>query len=58
MGERGGGGNERVKTKTEWISMKVPDTHAKERRKKHNCDVNKQYMSNNENEKQVMGENE
>lgn len=28
---RGGGegGNERVKTKTEWVSMKVLDTHAK-----------------------------
>lgn len=31
------------------------DTHAKNQ---NNCDVNKQYTSNNENEKQVMGENE
>lgn len=56
MGEKGGeegrGGNERVKTKTEWVSMRVLNTHAKKQMK---C---KQYTSNNGNEKQVMGGDE
>lgn len=32
-GGGGEGGNERVKTKTEWVSMRVLDAHAKKQMK-------------------------
>ena len=41
------GGNERVKTKTEWVSMRVLNTHAKKKPNKWN--VNKQKTTNYEN---------